>query len=532
MRFFYLFISGIDTTRVVNRVLGIEEDVAPAEPEPVHEEPPPAPMPEPVPASEPEPVHEEPAPIEEQASDEMTFPNEEIYDINTEIGATIAYMTSIGIDSSRLKEKHLSRPPFRFLHDLVIRTMGKTNSYEGLYSEEEMNGKTVNDQGGAAKAAWVKKITSAVEFAVQKEDLLNAKMVVSGKEPSKTNKFLQYFAYSTVNCDTNAAVAAVLGGTSSPPAAEPVQQHIQETAPEPQKPKPAPPVEKPKPKPAPIVEPPVSMVEDMPEGLPQKPLAAGPMIAAHGEIDLDLVDNGNDELEPMDERPKMLARPVTARRKPPKVKQNVKEVVSEADKVKSQGVAVMLEGGEESDDDDMVVEERPQSPVIDAAALEGQHGKLVQEILKERNEENESKAGEGGEDETGKDRGILLKGRKKNRSKAGSVYSQAEIDNVRNSIQSICRIAQPLGRCLQFLPDDLESMDKEIALWKMKEKEYEDDLKHLKEETDRELAPLRKKLADVEEKIRQEKTLINEGKARVARNRIRVKELMRNLIAV
>ena len=58
-----------------------------------------------------------------------------------------------------LTEKLLSKPPFRFLHDVVTAAM-KSNPglLEGLYTEEEMHSENVKDRDG--KIRYLEKVCS------------------------------------------------------------------------------------------------------------------------------------------------------------------------------------------------------------------------------------------------------------------------------------------------------------------------------------------------------------------------------------
>ena len=47
------------------------------------------------------------------------------------------------IKKPKLQEKYLRKPPFRFIHDIVMNTMKATGFPNGLYQGPELNGKTI-----------------------------------------------------------------------------------------------------------------------------------------------------------------------------------------------------------------------------------------------------------------------------------------------------------------------------------------------------------------------------------------------------
>lgn len=48
---------------------------------------------------------------------------------------------------------------------------------------------------------------------------------------------------------------------------------------------------------------------------------------------------------------------------------------------------------------------------------------------------------------------------------------QKEIDKLRGSIQTVTRSVNPLGKIMDFVQEDLDSMQKELEMWKKENKQ-------------------------------------------------------------
>ena len=63
-----------------------------------------------------------------------------------------------------MSEKLLSKPPFRYLHDIFTATMGKTGWGNGMFQGEELNSKSFEDK--ESKLAFLVKIITLTEMMV------------------------------------------------------------------------------------------------------------------------------------------------------------------------------------------------------------------------------------------------------------------------------------------------------------------------------------------------------------------------------
>lgn len=93
------------------------------------------------------------------------------------------------IQRPTLSEKHLSRPPFRFLHDIVTQLIKKTGFFHGLFPAEMLDSKNVTDK--EAKVRFLQAVIACTTLVYGKEITVKASSIVAGKEPENTNKLLQ-----------------------------------------------------------------------------------------------------------------------------------------------------------------------------------------------------------------------------------------------------------------------------------------------------------------------------------------------------
>ncbi|KAK3761463.1 hypothetical protein RRG08_045690 [Elysia crispata] len=110
-----------------------------------------------------------------------------------------------------LTEKLLSKPPFRFLHDVMTSVIKTTGFMQGLYSDTEMNSENVKDKD--AKIAFLQKAIDIVAAVTGKSLSVKPVKIVAGHEPERTNEFLQALADAiNKNVDNDQYVRQVLKG--------------------------------------------------------------------------------------------------------------------------------------------------------------------------------------------------------------------------------------------------------------------------------------------------------------------------------
>jgi TRAF3-interacting protein 1 len=109
-----------------------------------------------------------------------------------------------------MTEKLLSKPPFRYLHDIFTATNAATGFGNGLYSGPELDGKAIADKEG--KVSYLTKMISLTELVIGEEIDVRPAKIVAGQEPDKTNFLLQaMFKAATAGIDTTPHVNQVLG---------------------------------------------------------------------------------------------------------------------------------------------------------------------------------------------------------------------------------------------------------------------------------------------------------------------------------
>uniref|UniRef100_A0A8C1WDD2 TRAF3-interacting protein 1 n=1 Tax=Cyprinus carpio TaxID=7962 RepID=A0A8C1WDD2_CYPCA len=110
-----------------------------------------------------------------------------------------------------LTEKLLSKPPFRYLHDIFSEVIRSTGFMKGLYGEAEMKSDNVKDKD--SKIVFLQKAIDVVMLVSGEPLAAKPARIVAGYEPEKTNELLQVIAKCCLNkLSSDEAVRRVLAG--------------------------------------------------------------------------------------------------------------------------------------------------------------------------------------------------------------------------------------------------------------------------------------------------------------------------------
>ncbi|VDM16296.1 unnamed protein product [Hydatigera taeniaeformis] len=91
-----------------------------------------------------------------------------------------------------LTDKLLSRPPFRFIHDICSSLILSTGIMKGLFTAEELNADCIKDK--EAKSTFLKKVVDYATAAHNHSLDIKVSSIIAGKEAERTNLLLQLLA--------------------------------------------------------------------------------------------------------------------------------------------------------------------------------------------------------------------------------------------------------------------------------------------------------------------------------------------------
>ncbi|NXG14045.1 MIPT3 protein, partial [Grallaria varia] len=135
-----------------------------------------------------------------------------------------------------LTDALLSKPPFRYLHDLIGEVIRVTGFLKGLYTDFELKSDNVKDKD--SKMSFLQKAIDVVVMVTGEPLAVKPARVVAGHEPEKTNEFLQAIGKCCLNkLSSDAAVKRVLAGERAdakgkPPSSKPREKEGKESRPE------------------------------------------------------------------------------------------------------------------------------------------------------------------------------------------------------------------------------------------------------------------------------------------------------------
>lgn len=227
------------------------------------------------------------------------------------------------------------------------------------------------------------------------------------------------------------------------------------------------------------------------------------------------------------------ARPSSARPAPPKIR--IRHIVENEEQIRQPSAKpvanVILDTKESSDneDDTFITEEPPEPSVIDNSlepsttlnTEEEPQGSLVKQLLETK------KDLEGGSQQipTKKveiDKSLVTDvAKKRERETIGK-----ELEHLRSFIQTVSRSANPLGKILDYLQEDIDSMQQELKMW---QNEHQQNLIALSREesaTENALDPLRTQLEELDQAVQDQSDSISTLKASILRNDERIHRML------
>jgi TRAF3-interacting protein 1 len=120
-----------------------------------------------------------------------------------------------------MTEKLLSRPPFRYIHDIITATIEATGWGQGIFVGDEQNSKSISDK--EQKIFVLQKVVDLTQLALGQEIDVRPIKVVAGQDCENTNLWLQaFYQAATSGTDSGPLVAQVLAqhGQGDGPAEE------------------------------------------------------------------------------------------------------------------------------------------------------------------------------------------------------------------------------------------------------------------------------------------------------------------------
>ncbi|XP_033728163.1 TRAF3-interacting protein 1-like isoform X2 [Pecten maximus] len=241
---------------------------------------------------------------------------------------------------------------------------------------------------------------------------------------------------------------------------------------------------------------------------------------------------GEDDLPPQVSATRKMNRPSSARPAPPRRKQETIENEPAMRLGSGKPANVIVDDGDSDDDENFLVEESaPPPPEPDQTISrpedsdEDDHGGLVKKILETKKELEGGSQQQQQIRKTEVERPTMSDAQRRKQRE----MVQKEIDKLRGSIQTLTRSANPLGKIMDYVQEDLDSMQKELERWKAENKEHVLALKREKGITDKAIEPMKAQLGEVDQAIADQVDLIAAVKSNIIRNDQKIDKLLRSI---
>jgi len=384
------------------------------------------------------------------------------------------------IEKPKMQEKLLQKPPPKYIYDIIINTMGATEFPRGLFTEEELDPKYF-DSDPKNKMSILQKAIDITMIVLNEKLEIKTKNILKGEEPEKTNLFLQ------------ALHRAATSGKDFPKYIKKYQDHKKKKEEEEDKKKKE---EEDKKKNEED-----DKIRKNDEDQKKKKVADKPKTKKVEEPPAEPKTNPTVTVEANVAKP---ARPMSSVKRPQKVKDDVQEI---------------------NDNTQQTGGSKPVGIISDKDKEEDEEGG-------EKPKDEEAQEEPAAEPKTGIKFSTKLRPGAKDDKKARPAVNVADLESIKNYVQEISRNANPIGKILDFLPDDIESMNKELNHWIKEQKVLKDKYDEEVKKSDEILQPLYNELMEMEESVRDEEVKIRSIKYRIIKNEQLITDLINGVISI
>ena len=106
------------------------------------------------------------------------------------------------IEKPKMTEKLLKKPPPKYIYDIILNTMNKTNFPKGLLNDQEMDHKYF-EADPHHKLAILQKVIDITKIVMNENFEIKTTNILKGEQPDKTNYFLRMFYKAATNGKDN-----------------------------------------------------------------------------------------------------------------------------------------------------------------------------------------------------------------------------------------------------------------------------------------------------------------------------------------
>lgn len=115
-------------------------------------------------------------------------------------------------------------------------------------------------------------------------------------------------------------------------------------------------------------------------------------------------------------------------------------------------------------------------------------------------------------------------------SNPGGGFNENDIEFMKKAIQVLCQSTNPLGKSIDYVTDDVDSMSKEFEHWRKEAINCTQALDEQRKITEELIHPLQDTLAELEERIREQVSKVTSIRSQILRNDITITNLLYSVI--